>query len=870
MARIDDALVGLHKHFGFGDFREAQREVIDSILHGRDTIVVMPTGSGKSLCYQLPALMNEGATVVVSPLIALMKDQVDALHARGLPATFINSSISFDEQKSRINDVRLGKFKLVYVAPERFRSEHFVETIRNMNISLFAVDEAHCVSQWGHDFRPDYLRLRHVIEAIGRPTVVALTATATPYVRADIIEQLNLRDPRAFVSGFDRPNLSIRISHTQNDIEKIDEIKSLAATRGRGIIYTSTRKAVGQVSAQLISTGLSVGAYHAGMDERERTVAQNDFMSGRTELIVATNAFGMGIDKPDIRFVAHFQMPGSIEAYYQEIGRAGRDGLPASCVLLFNYADKRTQDYFIEGSYPPPILIETVYNTLFATGQKRIELSVAEIAARAGIRNEMSVQSALITLEKAGHIERGAKGENRALVRLLMPSHAARAKIGDRDTKVRQALFGLLGNTDVSEHRIAEIELKTFSESSGLEIGAARRGLMALAGQEIISYSPARRTRGVVMLDEHHAKELRIHPQELARRAALEQRKLREMINFCYTDKCYRSFILDYFGDPGHVRVCGTCGNCSELATQRRRTREGDLGFSRRTDLDRFIIENAPTGHDLDRALNEQSQARRARSKAESAVSDRQSPRTGNTGTPRSLSSEEVLIVRKILACAARMKGRYGKTMLVSTLKGSRVKNVLQAGLDRLSTYGILSDMTLDELKIWVDALVRAKCLTVSAGEYPLISLSDFGDDVMRERKSVELPLPIEKSSAPAHRPKSPTAEKSESKVSLTIDETYALYSRGFSISEISKRRGIREETIEQHLAECIREGRPFEISRHVDQADFALIKNAIAKHGCEKLRPLHDVLPEHITYAMIKFVIAYLQRANSRSPVGN
>src|SRR6185295_15750885 len=412
MHSIADAVAALREHFGFDDFREGQREVIAAMLEGKDAVVVMPTGSGKSLCYQLPALMLSGATLVVSPLIALMKDQVDALHARQLPATFINSSIPEQEQWSRIEGLRRGQFKLVYVAPERFRSSRFLEALQSVTVSLFAVDEAHCISTWGHDFRPDYLRLKNIIPLLGKPQTLALTATATPYVRSDIIQQLGLVKPEAFVSGFDRPNLTIDVVHTEKEREKVARIKRLAKTHeGSGIIYASTRKAVEQVTSELRALGLQVSAYHAGLSDSARVKAQEEFMAGRTQMIVATNAFGMGIDKPDIRFVAHYQMPGSIEAYYQEIGRAGRDGLPSSSVLLFNYADKNTHDFFIEGSYPTPELARNIYNALVSTGLKRIELSAAEIAKRAGARNEMAVQSSLYLLERAGHIARTAKVE---------------------------------------------------------------------------------------------------------------------------------------------------------------------------------------------------------------------------------------------------------------------------------------------------------------------------------------------------------------------------------------------------------------------------------------------------------------------------
>ncbi|HEY0003796.1 MAG TPA: RecQ family ATP-dependent DNA helicase [Pyrinomonadaceae bacterium] len=872
MANLTGALAALREHFGFEDFREGQREVINAVLEGHDTVVVMPTGGGKSLCYQLPALMLEGATVIVSPLIALMKDQVDALRARNLPATFINSSIDFEEQKARVAGVRRGQYKLVYVAPERFRSASFVEALKSARISLVAVDEAHCISTWGHDFRPDYLRLRSALEQIGRPQTIALTATATPYVRSDIIEQLSLREPRAFVSGFDRPNLSIKVQHTQKEREKIALIKSLAANNaGSGIIYTSTRKSVEQVAGRLQTAGLSVVAYHAGMDDAAREKAQDDFMSGRVQMIVATNAFGMGIDKPDIRFVAHYHMPGSIEAYYQEIGRAGRDGLPSSCVLLFNYADKRTQDYFIEGSFPPPETIARVYEALCAVGQKRIELSVSEIATRASLRNEMAVQSSLIILEKAGHIERGSAGENRASLRLLMPAPQAREALGARETKSRQVLFGLLGGHDLNERLEIELNIADFADSIGQDLSAVRRALTQLAGAGIISYQPARRTRGVLLLDEHPVKQLRIRPKEIANRAALEQRKLREVINFCYTDRCYRAFILDYFGDPHHAPNCGTCGNCT---SDQRDAGTGLAAYAPPPledagELDQFIREQTPFALDLEdelmararsRQMGEQAEARGAAGEAQ-AISITQS---------RTLTDEEKLLVRKILACAARMQGRFGKGLLAGTLRGSRARNIQQAGLDQLSTYGILSDMTQEELLTYVDALVAAGALSVTGGAYPTVSLTALGADVMHERAAIELALPqtalsalsVSSGFAPS-RSSARTAQTishAAPRVS-TVEETYNLYLEGLTIEEISQRRGLTVMTIEKHLADCIIEGRPFDISQHVSAEDRALIEMAVERFGTELLKPLREALPARINYRMIRFVVADLQR---------
>ncbi|MBI5368029.1 MAG: ATP-dependent DNA helicase RecQ, partial [Planctomycetes bacterium] len=336
----------LHAHFGHRAFREGQREVVEALAGGASALVFMPTGAGKSLCYQLPALLRPGVTLVVSPLIALMKDQVDALSERGLPATFINSTLDAETAWERLRGLEEGAYKLVYVAPERFKNERFLAALAGLRIGLFAVDEAHCISQWGHDFRPDYARLKLAIDRLGRPPVAAFTATATPRVRRDIAEQLGLPlDAREFFIGFDRKNLFFRIDQVAGAEDKLDAIRESVVGfglvkggrtthTGSAIVYCSTRKNVELVAGALGRLRLPTLAYHAGLADARRKEVQDLFMADDAPVVVATNAFGLGIDKPDIRAVLHYDLPGSVESYYQEAGRAGRDGDPAECRLL--------------------------------------------------------------------------------------------------------------------------------------------------------------------------------------------------------------------------------------------------------------------------------------------------------------------------------------------------------------------------------------------------------------------------------------------------------------------------------------------------------------------------------------------------------
>lgn len=338
----------LKQYFGYGEFREGQEILIDSILAGRDTLGIMPTGAGKSLCYQVPALVMPGITLVISPLISLMKDQVGALNQAGIHAAFLNSSLTAGQYQKALQLARQGRYKIIYVAPERLAAAEFLDFAAEADISMVSVDEAHCISQWGQDFRPSYLKIRDFVEALPRRSVIsAFTATATAEVRDDITALLDLREPTQLTTGFDRQNLKLIVRHPQ-DKYGFTEAYVKARREQCGIIYCLTRKLVEEVCDKLCRAGISATRYHAGLSDSERRNNQEDFIYDRRQVMVATNAFGMGIDKSNVRYVIHYNMPKNIESYYQEAGRAGRDGLPSECILLYGGQDVVTNQFFIE------------------------------------------------------------------------------------------------------------------------------------------------------------------------------------------------------------------------------------------------------------------------------------------------------------------------------------------------------------------------------------------------------------------------------------------------------------------------------------------------------------------------------------------
>lgn len=713
-----DIYNALKVYFGYDKFKEGQESIVRGVLNGRDVLGIMPTGGGKSLCYQLPALLLDGVTIVVSPLISLMKDQVDSLNDMGISGTFINSTISPEELNFRLQEIREGKYKIIYVAPERLNAYSFVDLVRDIKVSMIAIDEAHCISQWGHDFRPSYVEIPKFIKSIPyRPIVAAYTATATKEIIEEIKELIGLRNPVESLIGFDRPNLFYQVVKVSDKFSYVaDYIKNMFPDQS-GIIYCSTRKSVESVTERLNQQGFAVVAYHGGMTPDVRQKNQDDFILNKVQMIVATNAFGMGIDKPDVRFVIHYNMPQNMEAYYQEAGRAGRDGEPSDCTLLYS------------------------------------------------------------------------------------PSDIVKQKL-------------LIQNNPISPQR------------------------------ETILYE-----------------------------------NLQYLVDYCHTNDCLRHNILNYFGETVVDSSCDNCGNC----------------------LDKSEM--------MDITLESQ----------------------------------------KILSCIYRVDERYGLTIIIQVLRGSRNKRLLEFGLDNVSTYGIMKEYKEDTLREIIMTLVSKGYIYITADKFPVLKLSaqsgevlrgeikvhhkkhlverkistkkaslstedmldSFDEDLFIKLRELRYNLSIEKGFAPfmifhdstlkemaSYFPQSKEAlltikgvglkkyetygesftnlikEYSENKGIASIDvgkeeiiredlvdrytTTYNCYLEDLSLKEISERRNFTTNTIIEHLSKCEEQGQTVDWSKFLDDpVKEDKILSAINESGIEKLKPIKDLLPEDISYEDIRLVIA-------------
>ncbi|NQT54259.1 RecQ family ATP-dependent DNA helicase [bacterium] len=629
---MDGALRVLRERFGHEGFLDGQEAVLRSVFSGRNLLVVMPTGSGKSLIYQLPALLADGLTLVVSPLIALMKDQVDELGRLGIAATFVNSSLGPAEQRRRLDECVRGKVRLLYVAPERIRSAAFLDMLRRLTVVRMAVDEAHCISQWGHDFRPDYRRLKEFLQRVGHPAVTALTATATPRVQHDIIESLGLtpEEVDVHVRGFDRPNLILGVRRAADGGEKDKFVLDfLHREPGSGIVYVGTRRAAEELAQKLAQVEPSARPYHAGMEPGERTRAQEAFLAGKARVVVATVAFGMGIDKPDVRFVIHYHLPGSVEAYYQEIGRAGRDGLPSQCVLLYSPADRRLREFFIDLNYPSAKQVESVCDALWAADENPAMMTYREIAGRCEEDvMEGQVGAAIRLLDGAG-LTRALAGEPTAAVRVIRPGAAILAEL--RGPVQRQVFEALSVAADLEKPGWVHVALRQICSAAGLSDEQVRRALARMDTEGHIEYEPPFRGRGVQKLVDRPPSFDKVpidwKRQRLLRK--LEEDKLDAMEQYIFSNECRRGYIVHYFGEKDRL-TCDACDRCKSAARHAEKPPDGTL-------------------------------------------------------------AEDPLVAQAVLVCLRHLSFPLGVSRVVQVVAGSRARQIIEWGLDENPAYGRVS-----------------------------------------------------------------------------------------------------------------------------------------------------------------------------------
>ncbi len=634
-----EAYAVLKETFGFDAFREGQEAVVAAVLQGRDTLCVMPTGAGKSLCYQLPALLLPGVTLVVSPLIALMRDQVDSLTRRGVKAAAINSTIPSHEQDQILDQALKGGLKLLFVAPERFRNRRFRERVTGMRISLFAVDEAHCISQWGHDFRPDYRRLNAVLEGLGHPPTLGLTATAPPEVQKDVVKQLALRDPVLLLQGLVRSNLAFDVIRTKSRESKDRTLMDIVRRPGATLVYAATRKSVDRIHERCRIEGIDVLRYHAGLDDEERSSGQDAFLTGKASLMVATNAFGMGVDRADIRRVVHYDIPRTVEAYVQETGRAGRDGEPAECTLLFNPGDLHVQRFFLDAANPTREVVLEVFRVLQDIGETHLELTADEIHARMHIDCPApAVSAALAILDRASVVRRGRRGENLARVTVL-PTAGELFSATPLPPGLSRLLGALIERFGLD--RPSKLDPGKLARERGVTEETVRRGLRKLHELERIAYVPPFRGRATELKEQGEPDDLldAIDFGFLEEKRRNEERKLDEMVGYAHSRGCRARYLLHCFGVEDQPR-CGRCDLCRERTS-------------------RPVEETASSPH-------------------------------------------AQKVIRRVLEAVKAHDKRFGFRKLAGHLAGSKAEGIARGPLSRGDTYGALAHLGVKGAERWL------------------------------------------------------------------------------------------------------------------------------------------------------------------------
>ncbi len=852
------------KHFfNYDEFRPFQEEIIDTIIEGNNVLAILPTGGGKSLCYQIPALIADGFSLVISPLIALMKDQVDSINSIEPVAAFINSSQSFPETEKILNDVAFGKLKMLYVAPEKLENRYFIDRLKHIKPEYIFIDEAHCISEWGHNFRPSYRRINEFCEFLEVEKLSAFTATAVPEVRKDIIAELDLKSPRLFIKGFERPNLHLNVIKTRNKKEKVLEL--LKRFPSPAIIYTSTRKNAESVAEFLLANHLQAHYYHAGLQNEKRRVIQDDFLSDRVKIIVATNAFGMGIDKQDIRLIIHFNMPGTIESYYQEIGRAGRDGNDSKVFLLYEPRDRSIQEFLIEQNYPKREDVEKVYNTVcnFASvalgsmtdkyipiGQEFLKLCQINDIPYA------KVMKALEVLQQSKYLQ---------IIPEMALKHYAKVAISRED--LRRFIDGL-NNFEIKDLLLWILRLygnNVFVQTTPINIEAMSKE-MEKPFRKIISLLEKLNQLGIIDYEEPSGKPsikltaarcdaryLQLNDERVEELISNSRNKLQTMVDFCHSDSCRFNFILRYFGQVSNGYKCETCDNC---------TGEDHNNYVTDEYLKDIILN---TVHEAKIPIKKKDLV-----KVLVGDSDHPSLRKfTNFGICKHFSQEILSVRIDELADLGFLKQFNGTVVLdekgkdefcaIDDFINGEKGNDFAENLELFNKLKEARDTAARRYSqsyfvICPDEILREIAKTSPKSPSNLLSISGFNQRMFNKigEDFLEIINQFGENVAPEEN-------EAQKELPITLKETFILIQKGYPLSEISSITKLPEAVVSMQIESIVSYYPDLDITKLYNRGELDIISEEIHKGGTD-LKELKSRLPSFISYGKIRIALAKMK----------